>query len=74
MADLWVKDFTLEGIRDVIIDVTLRHEFHGSSAQPVCNGELTHEDVDGALETAVKEKLNHYHHDYNERNFFFLPS
>jgi hypothetical protein len=29
-ADLHVKDFRLEGIRDVIIDVTLRGEFHGS--------------------------------------------
>ncbi len=34
--------------------------------------ELTHDNVNGALDDAVKEKLNHYHHDYNERNFFFL--
>jgi hypothetical protein len=26
------------------------------------------------LEAAIKEKLNHYHHDYNERNFLFLPA
>jgi hypothetical protein len=45
--------------RDVIIDVTLRHEFHGSSAHPERNGELTHDDVNGALDAAVKEKLNH---------------
>ena len=32
------------------------------------------DDVNGALETAVKEKLNQYHHDYNEHNFFFLPA
>jgi hypothetical protein len=73
-ADLWIKDFTLEGIRDVITDVTLRHEFHGSSAHLDRNGELTHDDVNGALEAAIKEKLNHYHHDYNERNFLFLPA
>jgi hypothetical protein len=73
-ADLWIKDFTLGGIRDVIIDVTLRHEFHGSSAHLDRNGELTHDDVNGALEAAIKEKLNHYHHDYNERNFLFLPA
>ena len=42
-ADLWIKDFTLEGICDVIIDVTLRHEFHGSSAHLDRNGELTHD-------------------------------
>ena len=39
-ADLWIY-FTLEGIRNVIIDVTLRHEFHGSIAQHVRNGKLT---------------------------------
>ena len=64
----------MEGIRDVIIDVTLRHEFHGSSAHLDRNGELTHDNVNGALEAAIKEKLNHYHHDYNERNFLFLPA
>ena len=38
------------------------------------NGEPTHADVNGALDAAVKEKLNQYQHDYNERNFFFLPA
>ncbi len=38
-ADLHVKDFRLEGIRDVIIDVTLRGEFHGSFIDPARNGE-----------------------------------
>ena len=31
-------------------------------------------DVNGALDAAVKEKLVNYQHDYNERNFFFLPA
>ena len=44
-ADLWIKDFTLGGVRVVIIDVTFRHEFHGSSAHLDLNGELTHDDV-----------------------------
>jgi hypothetical protein len=44
-ADLWIKDFTLGGVRVVIIDVTLRHEFHCSSAHLDLNGELTHDDV-----------------------------
>ena len=52
----------LEGIRDVIIYVTLRHEFHGSSAHPDRNGELTHDDVNGALDAAINEMLNHYQH------------
>jgi hypothetical protein len=29
-ADLVIKDFRLAGVRNVIIDVTLRHEFHVS--------------------------------------------
>ena len=29
-------------------------------------------DVNGALDACVKEKLNQYKHDYNERNFFFF--
>ena len=29
-ADLWVKDFQLAGVRHVVIDTTLRHEFHGN--------------------------------------------
>jgi hypothetical protein len=33
-----------------------------------------HLDVNGALDAVVKEKFDHYQHDYNERNFFFLPA
>ena len=58
-ADPWIKDFSLEGIRDVIIDVTLRHEFHGSNAHPDRNRELNHDDDNGALDAPIKEKLNH---------------
>jgi hypothetical protein len=73
-ADLVVKDFRLAGIRDLIIDVSLRHEFHGACADPVRNGEASHADANGALDAAVKAKLDNYQHDYNERNFFFLPA
>jgi len=59
--------------RNVIIDVTLRHEFNGSRADPQRNGEASHADVNGALDAAVKEKLDNYKHDYNARNYFFLP-
>jgi hypothetical protein len=73
-ADLLIKDFQLQGVRDVIVDVTCRHEFHGSCANQQRNGEPSDLDVNGALEAAVKEKLDHCQHDYNERNFFFLPA
>ena len=54
--------------------LTLRHEFHGSCADPMRNGEASHADINGALDAAVKAKLDNYQHDYNERNFFFLPA
>ena len=53
--------------------VSLRHEFHGSCADPQHNGEASHADVNGTL----KEKLDNYQHDYNDynaRNYFFLPA
>jgi hypothetical protein len=36
------------------------------------NGEASLADANGALDAAVKAKLDNYLHDYNERNFFFL--
>ena len=69
-----IKDFQLADVRNVIIDVTLRHEFHGSRADPQRNGDASHVDVNGALDAAVKEKLDQYQHDYNARNYFFLPA
>jgi hypothetical protein len=69
-----IKDFQLAGVRNVIIDVTLRHQFHGSRADPQRNGEASHADVNGALDAAVKEKLDNYQHDHNARTYFFLPA
>jgi hypothetical protein len=57
-ANLHVKDFRLEGIRDVIIDVTLRSEFHGSCIDPARNGEASYADPNGAIDAAVKAKLD----------------
>ena len=69
-----VKDFQLAGIQDLIIDVSLRHEFYGSCLNHMRNGEASHADANGELDAAVKAKLDNYQHDYNERNFFFLPA
>jgi hypothetical protein len=70
-ADLVIKDFQLAGVRNVM---TVRHEFHGSCADPQCNGEASHVDVNGALDAAVKEKLDNYQQDYNARNYFFIAA
>ena len=37
-ADLMVKDFQLAGIRDLIIDVSMRHEFHRSCQNTCATG------------------------------------
>jgi len=66
--------FGLEGIRHVIIDMTLRSEFHGSCSDPARNGEASYVDPNGVIDAAVKAKLDNYHHDYSERNFLFLPA
>jgi hypothetical protein len=47
-ADLWIKDFQLEGIRN--IDVTLHHKFHGSCANLINNWEPSHPDANGTLD------------------------
>jgi hypothetical protein len=73
-ADLLIKDFQRQGVRDVIVDVTCHHEFSGSCANQQRNGEPSHLDVNGAPDATVEEKLDHYQHDYNERNFFCLPA
>ena len=44
------------GVRDVIVDVTCRHEFRGSCANQERNGEPSHLNVNGALDVAVKER------------------
>jgi hypothetical protein len=69
-ADLVVKDFRLAGIRDLIIDVSLRHEFHDSCVDPMRNGGASHADANGALDAAVTAKLDNYQYDHNEHNFF----
>jgi hypothetical protein len=53
-ADLWIKDFQLECIRDVIIDVTLRHESHGSCANLIHNGEPLHPDANDPVASSAR--------------------
>jgi hypothetical protein len=57
-----------------LIDVTLRGEFHDSCIDPASNGEASYTDPNGAIDAAVKAKLDNYQHDYSERNFLFLPA
>jgi len=52
-ADLVIKYSRLAGVQNVILDMSLRHEFHGSRADPHRNGEASHADVNSALDAAV---------------------
>ena len=76
-ADLVIKDFQLTGVRNVIRVLAPRIPGHAqgvlapripcSCADPQRNGEASHADVNGALDAAVKEKLDNYQYDYNAR-------
>ncbi len=46
----------------------------GSCSDPARNGEASYVDPNGAIDAAVKAKLDNYYHDYSERNFLFLPA
>jgi hypothetical protein len=54
--------------------VTLRSEFYGSCIDSARNRVASYADPNGAIDAAVKAKLDNCQHDYNERNFFFLPA
>ena len=49
--------------------MTRRGEFHGSCIDPARNGEASYADPNGAIDAAVKAKLDNYQHDYLARNF-----
>jgi hypothetical protein len=68
------KTFGSKAFGTSLIDVTLRGEFHGSCIDPARNGEASYADPNGAIDAAVKAKLDNYQHDYSERNFLFLPA
>ena len=54
--------------------MTLGGKFHGACIDPARNGEASYADPNGAIDAAVKAKLDNYQHDYSERNFLFLPA
>jgi len=70
-ADLWIKDFQLEGIRNVIIDVSLRHEFHGSCTNLINKGEPSNPDANGPLD-AAKEELDYNYQQLQRAQLFLL--
>ena len=54
--------------------MTLRSEFYGSCIDSARNRVASYADPNVAIDAAVKAKLDNCQHDYNERNFFFLPA
>jgi hypothetical protein len=52
----WSRTFGWQALNEK--DVSLRHEFHGSCVNHMRNGEASHADANGALDGAVKAKLD----------------
>ena len=64
------------GTSDIIIDVAVVHEFHGSVAQPDRHGQLRHPNPDKVLidKAVTKVQGNAYRQDYlHNHNKAFLP-
>ena len=81
-ADLFVKDIKLAGMQDLVVDVSIIHEFHGDVMQDVRrNGTLCHPDPSSPapLDSKAKQKVLAYRDDYrrpdrSDRPKAFLPA
>ena len=72
-ADLHIKDFQLGGIRSVILDVTLRSEFHGACSDPARNGEASYVDpnsYDGNPRVGMRTGARHEDGRYTDMIWF----
>jgi hypothetical protein len=75
-GDLEIKRLNVAGTSDIIINVNVVHEFHGSVAQDERHGQLLHPNPDKVLivKTVTKVQGNAYHQDYlHNHNKAFLP-
>ena len=81
-ADLFIKDIQLAGMQDLVVDVSIIHEFHGDVLQDVRrNGTLCHPDPSSPalLDSKAKQKVLAYRDDYrrpdrSDRPKAFLPA
>ena len=81
-ADLFIKNIELAGQQDLIVDVSMIHEFHGDMMQDVSrNGNLRHPDptLPILLDNKALKKVNLYREDYrrpgrSDRPKAFLPA
>ena len=75
-GDLEIKGLNVAGMSDLIIDVALVHDFHGSVADPSRHGQPRHSNPDKVLVDAAvaKSQGNAYRPDYlRHHNKAFLP-
>jgi hypothetical protein len=75
-GDLEIKRLNVAGTLDIIIDVAVVHEFHGSVAQDDRHGQLRHPNPDKVLinKEVTKVQGNAYRQDYlHNHNKTFLP-
>ena len=75
-GDIWVKNAHLGGHQDLIIDVSVVHEFGGDNMVDVSrNGQLRDIDPYRTLENAARRKINRYREAYASRQvpLAFIP-
>ena len=57
-----------------IIELNSLEALHWQIASAARNRDASYADPNGAIDAAVKAKLDNYQHDYSEHNFLFLPA
>jgi hypothetical protein len=77
IGELEIKELNVAGMRDLIIDLAVVHEFQGNVVHPDCHGNLRHPNPDKVLtDKAVAKAQGHdeYRPDYlRNHNKAFLP-
>jgi hypothetical protein len=75
-ADLEICNIRVAGQTDLLVDVTLRHDFIGSGRDGQTQGQLRNPDnPDHILESAAADKIRNYRDTYRrKRHVAFLPA
>ena len=75
-ADLEIRNIRVAGQTDLLVDVTLRHDFIGAGRDGQTQGQLRNPDnPDHILESAAADKIRNYRDTYRRnRHVAFLPA
>jgi len=75
-ADLEIRNIRVAGQTDLLVDVTLRHDFIGAGRDGQTQGQLRNPDnLDHILESAAADKIRNHRDTYcRNRHVAFLPA